>query len=158
MSTPTKSISELRAELLAAEQIVTQLREQLDNAIWLDEYDSPRAIASRQMNAHLQPVCDMNSGVWGVSLAVKVDPAGPVIELCREIPYQERYSYSLSTLTECAMTGRPLHFGDAGSEATRHILSPVAVRHLVADAVRRIPAAVGRMHSRWEPNDPRMPF
>ncbi|WP_313082591.1 hypothetical protein [Pulveribacter sp.] len=106
----------------------------------------------------LTPVRDMDAAAWSVSLTFGADDVAPTVELHRELPLAERYSYFLDTLLDCVIAGSPMCFGDYGHETTAHVLGPIAVMQVATEAVHRIPGTVGRFEVRWVPNDPEVPF
>lgn len=105
----------------------------------------------------LLSVRDMNAGQWAATLYFGGDKR-PTIRLHRQKPLCESYAYLVSSFIENAAEGRGFGFGDFGRDATTHRLSPVATAVVSAEALRRIPALVGRFELRWVPDDGKVPF
>jgi hypothetical protein len=100
----------------------------------------------------------MDAGVWETTLLYSADNRPPAVTLQRFKPIQERYAYALTGMLDAVADGRGFNFGNFGSDATTHRLSPVALSLLAAQARRRVPGTVGRFEVVWVPNDPRVPF
>lgn len=106
----------------------------------------------------LDLVHDMNARQWAATLQLRSDDASPTVVLESKQPYMERYAYAMTGVLDAVADGRGFNFGNFGSDATTHRLSPVALSLLAAQARRRVPGTVGRFEVVWVPNDPRVPF
>lgn len=110
------------------------------------------------ITVNLDPVHDMNARCWAAMLHLRSDDASPTVVLQSQQPCAERYAYALTGMLDAVADGRGFNFGNYGSDATTHRLSPVALSLLAAQARRRVPGTVGRFEVVWVPNDPRVPF